>query len=443
MAGLAFVSDRTAGDMLAEYFDRVETDDDITFALRVWTDPPIDRERLSNAWAEVLASNPHTAKWGEKIRLSIDSGDARIEFGFHHAAIDGIGAGHLVSAALALYAGHLKNKPVGPSSSSRPIPKSRGDGPAGSSSAGSLPAGSLSAESLSAASPAPSNRVGPAAVWSHLRATLAGHNASLVTHRRAEVPPAERLDQPIDSRWQRFADDEVLSVKLSIDVGNRLARRCRGNRTPINDVAVAAAMSAAAAMITPARGRHINIVNPVNLRLPSQRRRVANTIGLAMVRRTHLSDMSIGPLIDDVSKQLSYVRKHRVAAEIESGLAITRSVPGVWRWVRRRGWFRPTMMVTSMASFAAGRRNGLAGGGVNLVDSTIIPTLGGGCELSMAMWRIGRQTSFSLRMSPPRSMSPPAVDEFRQVVETMATRIAGNLSRYACEESTASPDTLS
>lgn len=161
---------------------------------------------------------------------------------------------------------------------------------------------------------------------------------------------------PIVSRNADSAEilnDIVFSTEETLAVRKALATR----EQRLNDVALAMTFVTLNDYVRGPAGRFISVLNPVDIRLPSDLRMPAtNRLGLSYLRRRRKQCRSVESLIPDIAEQTRYIKDQYVGAEFIKGLEIVRDRPRLEKFFRTLGWFVPTALFTCLGDTTRGNR---------------------------------------------------------------------------------------
>ena len=333
------------------------------------------------------------------LRLRTQGDRSVLEFAFHHAVCDGIGASRLIYETLRTLAG-------------RPIHLTE---------AGSIAEESAAPEEIQK-SEEPSLSI--TTKWKHFRVTTRGHNAKLphhlaIGHRSGDPEHAtsSEVGCRVDSRLRSFRGNPVACLTRSQT--NKILDGCRRGCMPLNDLAVASAIGAVSSMLCDKSKRHVCVMNPVDRRHWKDRRKIHNHLGLAFIRREMHQAVDPRSLLDGVHEQLRYVREHDVSGEFESTLTALEKIPMAVKMLRRSGWFAPTFSLTCLSNLQFGARSGTRNreiggdhGDPDLIGSflhhplyalDVAPPLPPQCSTALAIWRCGHRISLSVRTTEAES----------------------------------------
>ncbi|MEM9586533.1 MAG: hypothetical protein AAGA03_04575 [Planctomycetota bacterium] len=408
-----------ASTPLERYFARRAHGQGMVFEVRLALSGSLDTARLSDCWRATAAQHPRLcsklAGAGRKRRwvphrvpsfdlvasdqlhapeiteqgiadlansngchlAVVQSGENQWElvWRFHHACCDGVGAGRVIADVLKRYAQSrrlvaqhedartLTDSPTSTQSAVRPASSDRKPVPA--SPRGIPDLGNF---------------------W----LTIRGSNARLDRYRRSSSALEEETSP---------------YLALASHDSDRLRRRLREMRVPLNDFAVAMTSIVLARLTSKqaSRRRHVMIMNPVQMRSWADRRDSANHIGFAFIRRHHDELKDLGEVIASTHRQMNDVRKHGFAAELVDGLSLIEGVPGAIRLTEKLGWFTPTASLTCLSGFRFGRRFGFDRsqgrriGQARVDQLRILAPLQAEGQLAVTIWDTGDEVALSFR----------------------------------------------
>jgi NRPS condensation-like uncharacterized protein len=118
----------------------------------------------------------------------------------------------------------------------------------------------------------------------------------------------------------------------------------------VNDLLTTACMFEMHRCIPATSGEdRITVLNPVDLRMPSDRRMpAANRVGFAFLRRRRSDCVSLKSLLPTIRDEMLYIKRGRVAGEFLHGLAAADRIPGGLAVARRLALFRPSVQLTCL-----------------------------------------------------------------------------------------------
>ncbi len=139
-----------------------------------------------------------------------------------------------------------------------------------------------------------------------------------------------------------------------------LRSRLRERGLTINDLGIAVSMSVFARVFPDVKSRHfVTVLNPVDLRLPSDRyMSAANKTGFTYLRRKHSDCRSLSTLLSSIRDETTYIKERFVGAEFIHGLTSANRRPWLLNLIRRAGLFTPTLQFTCLGNVTRGRRYG-------------------------------------------------------------------------------------
>ena len=124
----------------------------------------------------------------------------------------------------------------------------------------------------------------------------------------------------------------------------------QATRFTMNDVGLAASMLAFRDVFPDqSRGRLVTIMNPIDLRRPSNSRLpTCNRLGFVFIRRRLPTSLAVSKLLDSIDGELNYIKQRRVGEEFEKGMLAVRGIPGAMKKIDDWGWFTPTLLFTCL-----------------------------------------------------------------------------------------------
>ncbi|WP_437203723.1 hypothetical protein [Planctomicrobium sp. SH664] len=142
---------------------------------------------------------------------------------------------------------------------------------------------------------------------------------------------------------------------LSIDQTESLRQTLKQRQQTVNDLGLAATFAAFAECFPQQTGRrYITILNPVDLRRPSDARCPAcNRLGVAILRR-RANWNSFDELLASVRGEMQYVKQRYIGVEFLNGLALADSIPGAVALVERLQLLTPTIQFTCLGDTTRG-----------------------------------------------------------------------------------------
>lgn len=175
-----------------------------------------------------------------------------------------------------------------------------------------------------------------------------------VCGRTARLP--KRLQEPDGAvpGGSRIFERPLTSEQTAI-----LRHRLQECRVTLNDLGIAVCLGTFARMFA-VRSRHfISIMNPVDLRMPSDRYLpAANRLGFTYLRRRPKDCLSLPQLLESIQEQPKYIKDRFVGAEFVHALTAVDNRPFVYSFLRRISWFTPTLLFTRLGDTTRGRRYG-------------------------------------------------------------------------------------
>jgi len=176
-----------------------------------------------------------------------------------------------------------------------------------------------------------------------------------VSGRTARLPQKRTATAADDAGRSRLTERV-----LTADQTATLRRRLKDAGLSINDLGIAASLKVFATTFPRVNSKHfVTVLNPVDLRLPSDRYlSAANKTGFTYLRRRHRDCQALGPLLKSVRDETTYIKNRFVGAEFIHGLASVDRRPWLLSLIRRAGLFTPTLQFTCLGDATRGRRYG-------------------------------------------------------------------------------------
>ncbi|MEZ6062239.1 MAG: condensation domain-containing protein [Planctomycetaceae bacterium] len=236
----------------------------------------------------------------------------------------------------------------------------------------------------------------------------------LLTVRGRTVRPGSRLRAASGESAQLaaatcFVEAAVESAQLLPGVEQACLRRTlKQFDVTLNDLLLACCMLTVSELWPNARrSDRITILNPVDLRRPSDRFLSAcNRFGVVFLRRkfSHCGD-PVG-LLRGLHDEMTYIKNKQVAVEFLKGMQQLEKVPGGPGLFRRLGWFVPTLQFTCLGDitrvpsrmFRTDDR-WVYTGHLRFESATGIPPLPPGSPLSVAACLTGPRLTLGVRTS--------------------------------------------
>jgi hypothetical protein len=165
--------------------------------------------------------------------------------------------------------------------------------------------------------------------------------------------------QPLSRGSKDAADEESFVVEMLTSAEQRqmIQERLNHWRIPLNDLLLASSMRTFSSLVPSRRHHRVTVLNPTELRRPSDRSLpAANRFGLAFLRRHPEECLDPRLLLSGIRDQMTYVRSRYVGADFVHALEGLSKTPWVIRAARAIGWFVPTMQVTCLGDVARGAK---------------------------------------------------------------------------------------
>ncbi len=211
---------------------------------------------------------------------------------------------------------------------------------------------------------------------------------------------------------------------LSTDQVEQVEKRLSAWKVTLNELVLVACMSTFARLAP--GGSHndrITILNPTDLRLPSDRSMPAtNRFGFAFVRRIRSDCHSPTGLLRGIHDELAYVRKGYIGVEFIKGLKSASSIPGGVDFIRRLGLFVPSLQWTCLGDVTRGAKRLMTWkdgvlhvGGLRLESATGFAPFAENVPLSVATCEAGKRIALTLRSST-EYISPEQTKDFLEML---------------------------
>jgi hypothetical protein len=204
----------------------------------------------------------------------------------------------------------------------------------------------------------------------------------------------------------------------------QVEKRLSAWRVTLNELVLVACMSTFARLAPGgSHGDRITILNPTDLRLPSDRSMPAtNRFGFAFVRRIRSDCHTPVGLLKGIHEELDYVRKGYIGVEFIKGLKNASGIPGGVDLIRRLGLFVPSLQWTCLGDVTRGAKRlmiwkdgVLHAGGLRLESATGFAPFAENVPLSVATCEAGKRIALTLRSST-EFISPEQTRDFLEVL---------------------------
>ena len=152
----------------------------------------------------------------------------------------------------------------------------------------------------------------------------------------------------------------VIERPLSVEATSQLRERMKSQGITINDLGLAACMLAFWRFTPDARSNErVTIMNPIDLRMPSDRRLpAANRFGYAILRRKRSDCDNFDSLVQSLHDEMTYVKNRAVGGEFVKTLAFMDSWPWLFHKVKNSLLFVPSLQFTCLGDTTRGKRYG-------------------------------------------------------------------------------------
>ena len=228
-----------------------------------------------------------------------------------------------------------------------------------------------------------------------------------------------RDGQPPDA-----TSSHCFEIILSDAQGDQLRERMAAWNVKLNDLVMVCAMSTYAKLAPPGPNQHrVTVLNPIDLRLPSDRTLPAtNRFGIAFMRRPRAECLNPVAILRGIHDEMTYVRSNYVGVEFVKGLVTASKIPGGIDIFRRIGFFTPSMQWTCLGDVSRGGKrlipwkNGMPiSGNLQLATATGFAPCADNVPVSIATCEANKRVTLTVRSSP-RFLS---MDETQKFAETL------------------------
>lgn len=152
----------------------------------------------------------------------------------------------------------------------------------------------------------------------------------------------------------------VIERPLSIKATLQLRERMKSQGITINDLGLAVCMAGFWRFAPDAQSsEHVTVMNPIDLRMPSDRRLpAANRFGYAILRRKRSDCHDFSALVQGLHDEMTYVKNRAVGGEFVKTLAFMDSWPWLFHKVKDSRLFVPSLQFTCLGDTTRGKRYG-------------------------------------------------------------------------------------
>ena len=214
---------------------------------------------------------------------------------------------------------------------------------------------------------------------------------------------------------------------LSQEQYDHIQLRLEQWKVTLNDLMLAICMSTFAKMAPAGHMKHlITILNPTDLRLPSDRRLpAANRFGFAFIRRPRATCVNPAALLKGIHDEMHYVRSNYIGAEFIKGLASASRIPGGVDLIRKLGLFIPSLQWTCLGDITRGGKRLMTWkdgaiflGELRLETVTGFAPFADNVPLSIATCETGRRITLTVQANS-RFMNESETKAFALAIEDM------------------------
>lgn len=200
-----------------------------------------------------------------------------------------------------------------------------------------------------------------------------------------------------------------VEIILSDDQGEQLRDRLAAWRVKLNELIMACSMSTFA-QLAPAgpMNHHVTVLNPIDLRLPSDRALPAtNRFGIAFMRRQRHECLKPASILRGIHDEMSWVRANYIGVDFIKGLATAAKIPGGIYFFRWMGLFIPSVQWTCLGDVSRGGKrlvpwvNGMpTSGRLQLATVSGFAPFSEDVPVSIATCEANKKVTVTVRSSP-------------------------------------------
>jgi hypothetical protein len=222
--------------------------------------------------------------------------------------------------------------------------------------------------------------------------------------RTSRWSPMQQNDKHSKNESRVYCVEEIFSEEQSLQLRERLAAW----NVKLNDLVMVCCMSIFAQQApTGSMSHRVTVLNPTDLRLPSDRSMPAtNRFGVAFMRRMRSECLDPAQLLRGIQEEMNYVRTNYIGAEFLKGLAAASKIPFGIDLLRGLGFFIPSLQYTCLGDVTRGGRrlipykNGVVhSGGLRLETVTGFAPFAENVPLSIASCETGKRMTLTVRSS--------------------------------------------
>ncbi len=200
-----------------------------------------------------------------------------------------------------------------------------------------------------------------------------------------------------------------VEIILSDDQSAQLRDRLAAWRVKLNELVMVCSMSTFACLAPAGPSKHhVTVLNPIDLRLPSDRALPAtNRFGIAFMRRPRHECLKPASILRGIHDEMSWVRANYIGVDFIRGLATAAKIPGGINFFRRMGLFVPSMQWTCLGDVSRGGKrlvpwaDGMpTTGGLQLATASGFAPFSEGVPVSIATCEANKKVTVTVRSSP-------------------------------------------
>lgn len=221
------------------------------------------------------------------------------------------------------------------------------------------------------------------------------------------------------ARWARSKQTDSTSLTdthshcveiiLTDNQGEQLRNRLAAWQVKLNELVMVCSMSVFAQLApTGSMNHNVSVLNPIDMRLPSDRTLPAtNRFGLAFMRRPRKKCLKAAAILRGIHDEMTWVRANGIGVEFIKGLGSASKIPGGINFVRQMGLFIPSMQWTCLGDISRGAKrlvpwnNGMPTfGKLQLAASCGFAPMTDGVPVSIATCEVSKKVTVTVRSSP-------------------------------------------
>lgn len=200
-----------------------------------------------------------------------------------------------------------------------------------------------------------------------------------------------------------------VEIILSDNQSEQLRDRLAAWQVKLNELVMVCSMSTFAQLAPAGPPNHrVTVLNPIDLRLPSDRALpAANRFGIAFIRRQRHECLKPASILRGIHDEMSWVRANYIGVDFIKGLATAAKMPGGINFFRRIGLFIPSMQWTCLGDVSRGGKrlvpwiDGMpTSGGLQLATASGFAPCSENVPVSIATCEANKKVTVTVRSSP-------------------------------------------